>query len=123
MRPPNGLLTASIRILLLSAASWGRLKKAGLVGVRAGTGGAYLLKDLSGIRLLDVFRAVDVVEEGGLFHFHEEPNPNCPVGAHIQTVLELILKRAQSAMEQILAEITVDELVNDLSHQVKKAAN
>ncbi|NIK78017.1 Rrf2 family protein [Paenibacillus castaneae] len=93
----------------------GQLKKAGLVSVRSGTGGAYLLKDLAEVTLLDVYRAVDVVEEGRLFHIHEEPNPQCPVGANIQAVLQLILNRAQDAMENILANITMKELVAELS--------
>lgn len=92
----------------------GQLKKAGLVQVRSGTGGAYLVKDLSEITLLDVYRAVEVVEEGQLFHIHEDPNPNCTVGANIQAVLQLILQRAQHAMEQILADITMKELVTEL---------
>jgi Rrf2 family protein len=96
----------------------GKLKKAGLVDVRPGTGGAYLLKDLEEITLLDVYRAVDVVEEGELFHFHEQPNPQCPVGSNIQTVLEWILRRAQHAMEQVLAEVTMKQLVTDLIQKI-----
>ncbi|CEH30153.1 Rrf2 family transcriptional regulator [Aneurinibacillus migulanus] len=92
----------------------GQLKKAGLVHVRPGAGGAYLLKKLEDITLLDVYQAVEVVEEGELFHFHEQPNPDCSVGANIQSVLELILRRAQTAMERVLAEITMRELVADL---------
>jgi DNA-binding IscR family transcriptional regulator len=90
------------------------LKKAGLVGVKAGAGGAYLLKDLEEITLLDVYRAVAAVEEGELFQMHENPNVECPVGANIQSVLELILKRSQDAMEQVLADVTMKELVTDL---------
>ncbi|MCR8631174.1 Rrf2 family transcriptional regulator [Paenibacillus radicis (ex Xue et al. 2023)] len=97
----------------------GQLKKAGLVNVRAGTGGAFLLKDLEEITLLEVFRAVDVVEEGQLFHIHEQPNPQCPVGANIQAVLQLLLGRAQDAMEKILADITMKELVTVLAEQIQ----
>jgi DNA-binding IscR family transcriptional regulator len=57
----------------------GKLKKAELVNVRPGTGGAYLLKDLDEITLLDVYKAVEVVEEGQLFQFHEQPNPEHPI--------------------------------------------
>ncbi|WP_103105119.1 Rrf2 family transcriptional regulator [Brevibacillus reuszeri] len=92
----------------------GQLKKAGLVHVRAGAGGATLAKDLEQITLLDVYRAVEVVEEGQLFHIHDQPNPNCPVGANIQFVLELILTRAQHAMEDILGGVTMSQLVCDL---------
>lgn len=92
----------------------GQLKKAGLVNVRPGTGGAYLIKDPADITLLAIYHAVEVVEEGQLFHVHEEPNPECPVGASIQGVLQIILLRAQTAMEQILAEVTLKELVTNL---------
>ncbi|MBA2871940.1 Rrf2 family protein [Anoxybacillus calidus] len=98
----------------------GKLKKAGLVDVRPGTGGAYLLKETKEITLLDIYRAVEVVEEGELFQFHEHPNPNCPVGANIQAVLEIILLRAQAAMEKILEEISLEELVNNLAKQIEQ---
>ncbi|MFB7138101.1 Rrf2 family transcriptional regulator [Gottfriedia sp. NPDC056225] len=96
----------------------GKLKNAGLIQVRRGTGGATLQKSLSEITLLDVYRAVEVVEEGELFQFHEKPNPNCPVGANIQAVLELILNRAQEAMEKILDDVTMEELVTVLSKKI-----
>ncbi|MEH6937721.1 Rrf2 family transcriptional regulator [Bacillus sp. JJ664] len=96
----------------------GKLKNAGLIQVRRGTGGASLLKPLKEISLLDVYRAVEVVEEGELFQFHENPNPNCPVGANIQAVLELILNRAQEAMERILDEVTMEELITVLTKKI-----
>ncbi|WP_044748881.1 Rrf2 family transcriptional regulator [Bacillus alveayuensis] len=98
----------------------GKLKKAGLVDVRPGAGGAYLLKEIKEITLLDIYRAVEVVEEGELFQIHEDPNPNCPVGANIQAVLEIILLRAQAAMEKILEEISLEEFVNNLTKQIEQ---
>ena len=48
------------------------LKKAGLISVlRGGNGGVSLAKPLDRITLLDVYKAVNSVEEGQLFHFHE----------------------------------------------------
>jgi Rrf2 family protein len=100
----------------------GMLKKAGFVNVRSGTGGAFLIKTLDEVTLLDVFRAVEVVEEGELFHFHDDPNPNCPVGSNIQSVLEWIMLRAQNEMEQVLAKVTMEELVTDLVQKIKVTA-
>ncbi|MGN4127152.1 Rrf2 family transcriptional regulator [Lysinibacillus sphaericus] len=94
------------------------LKKAGIVQVRRGMGGAFLLKDLHLIPLLDVYRAVEVVEEDRLFHFHDQPNPNCPIGANIQSVLELILVQAQEAMEQVLKNITMEQVVTSLIDEI-----
>ena len=68
--------------------------------------------------MLDVYRAVEVVEEGELFQMHEKPNPNCAIGANIEVVLELILLRAQEAMESVLQEITMEELVTVLAQKI-----
>jgi Rrf2 family protein len=96
----------------------GKLKKAGLIDIRRGLGGATLQRNLEEITLLDVYKAVEVVEDGELFQMHDNPNPNCPVGANIQDVLELILVRAQDAMEAVLKEITMEELVKVLSKKI-----
>ena len=77
------------------------LKAAGFVEVKAGSGGATLAKPLGEITLYDVYRAVDCVE-GELFHFHENPNPDCPVGKNIHALLDKHLADAQLAMEQSL---------------------
>ncbi|TQR26973.1 Rrf2 family transcriptional regulator [Lysinibacillus sphaericus] len=97
------------------------LKKAGIVQVRRGTGGASLVKDLDAITLLDVFRSVEVVEEDQLFHLHENPNPDCPIGANIQSVLELILVQAQEAMEQVLANITMEQVITSLVREIQQS--
>lgn len=97
----------------------GMLKKAGLVNVTAGTGGASLTKSLEDITLLDVYRSVEVVEAGELFQFQESPNPNCPVGANIQSVLEIILVEAQEAMEKVLANVTMKAIVTGLDKKIK----
>lgn len=102
----------------------GQLKKAGLASVKAGSGGAALARPLDQVTLLDVYRAVEVVDEGELFHVHEQPNPACDVGANIEGVLRLMLVKAQRAMEGVLAAVTMEELVNVLAREIntKKAA-
>ena len=59
----------------------GQLKTAGLVTVKAGEGGASLAKKPGDVTLLDIFDAVE--KEEVLFHFHENPNPECPVGKNV----------------------------------------
>jgi DNA-binding IscR family transcriptional regulator len=97
----------------------GSLKKSGLVHVKAGTGGTFLQKPLDEISLLDIYRAVEVVEQDDLFNFHEYPNPDCPVGANIETVLRTNMLTAQKAMEHELAQVTLKQLVTDLSQQIR----
>lgn len=97
----------------------GMLKKAGLVSVNAGSGGAYLLEPIENITLLQIYKAVDVVEEGQLFQIHEEPNPQCPIGANIQFVLEVILLKAQEAMEDVLRNVTMKDIVEGLLKKIE----
>jgi len=87
----------------------GQLKKAGLVEVRAAAGGTYLRRAPADITLLDVYRAVEVVE-GKLFSVHDKPNPKCPVGRNIQGALDDTLRRAQAALEQQLAGTSVAQI-------------
>ncbi|MCM3747522.1 Rrf2 family transcriptional regulator [Paenibacillus pasadenensis] len=91
-----------------------QLKKAGLVNVRAGTGGASLSKTPAEITLLDVYRAVEVVDGNELFNFHEHPNPACFVGANIENALRESMLSAQAAMEQELASVTIERLANKI---------
>lgn len=90
------------------------LSKAGLANVRPGVAGAKLARDISEITLLDVYRAVHVVEEDGLFSVHEKPNPDCPVGRNIQSSIEPIFSAAQKAMEDALAKVTLQDIVEDI---------
>ena len=89
----------------------GFLKKAGLVDVNIGCGGAYLLKPVGDITLFDVYKAVDVVEDEKLFQIHENTNQECIIGANIQDVLMLILPKAQIAMEDVLRSYTMENVV------------
>jgi DNA-binding IscR family transcriptional regulator len=88
----------------------GLLKKAEFIGIKRGSGGAYLLKAPTSISLYDVYKAVDVVMEGELFHWHEDPNPNCWIGSNIQEILDIFLLKAQQAMEGVLREVSIQEI-------------
>lgn len=95
----------------------GQLKKAGLVEVRAAAGGTYLRRPAAAITLLDVYRAVEVVE-GDLFSVHDKPNPRCPVGRNIQAALDDTLRRAQAALEQQLAGTSVAQVASGMGELV-----
>ncbi len=89
----------------------GSLSSAGLVEIRSGVGGAYLARPKEEITLLDIFRAVE--KEEALFHFHENPNPQCPVGRTIHTVMDGKIQNIQSAMEGEMARITLSDLMKE----------
>lgn len=91
-----------------------QLKDAGLIEVKRGPGGAAIAKPLNEITFFDVYRSVDCIEENMLFHFHENPNPDCPVGKNIHQVLDNKLLRIQAAMERELKSITLADMNSDL---------
>ncbi len=92
----------------------GMLKKDGLVEVHPGKAGAKLGRDLSEITLLDVYKAVDVVQDNELFSVHDNPNPKCPVGRNIQDSIIPILTTAQIALEKVLGSVTIKDIVEDI---------
>lgn len=98
----------------------GMLKKAGLINVQPGIAGATLTKDLSDITLLDVYKAVQVVKDKELFSIHENPNPKCTVGRNIQNAIEPLFFRAQRAMEKVLENVTLEDVVKDIVEKEKQ---
>ena len=101
----------------------GQLKAAGLIEVARGTGGTTIAKPLSEITFLDIYRAVECVEENQLFHFHENPNTACPVGRNIHHVLDEKLDRVQKAMERELRSITLEDVREDLKKYLELENN
>lgn len=98
-----------------------QLKDAGLIEVKRGPGGAAIAKPLDKITFFDVYQSVDCIEENTLFHFHENPNPDCPVGKNIHRVLDDKLLRIQNAMEQELKSITLADMDFDLENAIKNS--
>ncbi|OUA65521.1 Rrf2 family transcriptional regulator [Bacillus thuringiensis] len=78
--------------------------------------GWYLIKDVNRITLLDVYRSVCKVE-GEIYSLHENLKFNCPIGANIQFILEIILIQAQGEMEQILENVTIGKLISTLNNE------
>ena len=91
-----------------------QLKDAGLAVVRRGLGGAVPARPLEEITFLDIYRAVDCIGENTLFHFHKNPNSDCPVGKNIHRILDGRLAQVQDAMERELESITLGMLKAEL---------
>ena len=87
-----------------------QLKGAGLITVARGTGGITVNKPLEEITFFDVYQAIEPVENGSLFHFHDTPNPACPVGRNIHALLDDKLKAIQDAMEDEMRKYTLSDL-------------
>ena len=89
------------------------LADAGLVISQTGSlGGSRLANDPAKTTLLDVYRAL---EHSGVFSWHRTPpSRDCPVGVNIETVLGEVLLEVDSAVEQVLGKITIDDVVQRL---------
>lgn len=101
-----------------------QLREAGIVQTKRGSSGAELAKRLDEITLYDIYEAVGSVDsEEGLFHFHEQPNPECPVGKNIHRVLDQRLMDAQRAMEEKLKSVTLADIAEDTKQAVTDETN
>lgn len=96
------------------------LKKSHLLNVQRGTGGTSIAKPLDEITLYDIYQSVECIENNELFHFHENPNTNCPVGKNIHNILDDKLARVQKAMENELAAITLKDVIEDTRYYVQQ---
>ena len=75
-------------------------------------GGTRLARQPEDITLLDIYQAV---ESRGVFSLHRHPpNPDCPVGVNIGPVLNDVLDEVDSAVERVLAKITLRDAVRRL---------
>ena len=91
----------------------GSLKRAGILEVHRGTGGATLLRDPAAITVLDVFEAVDDTPLEALIGLHPDPNPACPVGRNIYTLLAKPYQAVAGSVREAMAACTLDELIAD----------
>lgn len=97
-----------IRRLLL------QLAKAGLTTSQMGTGGgARLARPGDTITLADVYRAV--ADEREVLLMHDAPNPKCPVGRNIQTVLEARIATAERALMTELGRTSIRDLAKQIA--------
>jgi Rrf2 family protein len=89
------------------------LAEAGLVVSQTGSlGGSRLAHDPGETTLLDIYQAL---EYGGVFSLHRAPpSRDCPVGVNIETVLGDVLLEVDTAVEKVLQNITINDVVRRL---------
>lgn len=88
-----------------------QLKAGKIVNVTRGSGGAKIAKPINEVTLLDIYNAVECVEDGELFHFHENPNNLCPVGKNIRKIINPKLDLIQQTMENEMKSITLADIM------------
>ncbi len=92
------------------------LQSARLISTQKGpNGGARLLRPPGEISLAEIYRAVQTTEAFSLHH--TLPNPECPVGARIQDVLENVFEAAQVALEGELEKTSLRDILREVGHE------
>ncbi len=98
----------------------GKLRDAGFLNVSQGKSGITLAVPLNKITFYDIYKTVDSVDETGLFHFHENPNMQCPVGRNIHEAMDEKLQDVQKAMEDRMRSITLADVMTDTLAAIEK---
>ncbi len=89
------------------------LKKAGIIAVPQGTGGAAIQRPLEEISLYQICEAVEPGAIDRLMGVHTSPSPLCPVGRNIGRVLGKTYRRVQDGLAESLRGVTLREIVDE----------
>lgn len=92
------------------------LKKAGLITVARGTGGAELCREPSEITLYGIYHALEPDGLTSLIGIHHCENRPCPVAQNIRQVLEGPYRRIEESVVQTMKDITLEEMIREF-HQ------
>ncbi len=94
------------------------LKKAGLITVARGTGGAELCKDPSEITLYMIYSAMEPNGLSSLIGIHACQGNQCPVAQNIHGVLEGPYRKISEAVIQTMKEITLESMIQEFHRRV-----
>ena len=97
----------------------GNLKESGIIDISQGKSGVLLTRKTNEITFYDVYKAVESVKEEGLFHFHENPNPECPIGSNIHKAMDIKLETIQQSIEEEMKKITIADVLSDIMKEIK----
>ena len=99
------------------------LKNAGLIQSQQGKTGYQLSKSPKDITLLNIYFATQEVNHISLFPVHQNSNPDCPVGKHIQGAVSPLFTSAEAQLEKELAQQTLENVIDNLYQQAKQKRN
>mgnify|MGYP003623848680 CR=1 FL=1 len=90
------------------------LKKAGIIEVARGPGGASLAREPEAISLLDIYSAVDSASLDELIGVHGNPEPRCPFGRNIAQLLAKPYGEIGDAVREKMRQVTLRQLIEDI---------
>lgn len=90
------------------------LKKAGLITVPRGQGGAKLCKDPAEITLHEIYAALEPDGLSSLIGIHPCGGRSCPVAQNIRRVLQKPYQQIEDAIAATMDSITLASMIEDL---------
>jgi DNA-binding IscR family transcriptional regulator len=100
-----------------------KLKKAGLLSVKAGRGDTSLAKPPEEITLWDIYSAVETVHTDEIFKIHPNTSFSCLIGSNLHGLLIKHLDDAVDAMKTELSGVTLQTVINELNSQLNEPIN
>ncbi len=89
------------------------LKKAGLITVTRGTGGANLRRDPSEITLYQIYSALEPNGLSSMIGIHTCDGRPCPIAQNIRRVLQAPYQKIEHAVRQTMESITLKSMIED----------
>lgn len=99
------------------------LKKAGLITVHRGTGGAELCADPAQITLYQIYTALEPEGVTSLIGIHPCQGRPCPVAQNIRQVLQNPYHKIEDAVRTSMESITLQSMLDDFHGLIQKDNN
>lgn len=99
------------------------LKKAGLITVPRGTGGAQLCVDPSQITLYQIYAALEPKGITSIIGIHPCDGRPCPVAKNIRKVLESPYHKIENAVKETMEKITLQSMIDEFHNLVQTDAH
>lgn len=96
------------------------LKKAGLITIPRGTGGAELCLDPSQITLYQIYTALEPDGMSSIIGIHPCQDRPCPVAQNIGKVLQAPYHRIDDAIRQTMEEVTLESMIEQFQELTQK---
>lgn len=89
------------------------LKKAGLITIPRGTGGAELCADPSQITLYQIYTALEPDGVTSLIGIHPCQGRPCPIAQNIRKVLQTPYTKIEEAVKETMEQITLQSMIDE----------
>lgn len=89
------------------------LKKAGIITVQRGTGGAELNANPTEINLYQIYTAIDQEDISSLIGIHKCEGRSCPIAKNIHAIVDKPYEKIATAVKETMQSITLQSMIDD----------